>query len=211
MKKSTIAIFLLILVIGCLMSCSKSTSDQTAVTPSEQQETAEFADSSVFIDLIMKSYSARNFTEGVVSDEALEIILQSANKAPSAMNAQPWHFTVVKNSDMARQLVPRDYKEGAVVIVVSGKPFDRPGLKIAFDAGLASQNIYLAAQALGLGARLYFGGVQNVNENLKDVLGIPNGYEAEIIILTAYLDPSTDALTSASPRRPIEENVNYVD
>ena len=211
MKKSTTVIFLAILVVSCFVSCSKSTSNQTAVTSSEQQESVESADSSVFIDLIMRSYSARNFAEGLVSDEALEIILQSAHKAPSAMNAQPWHFTVIKNSDIARQLVPRDYKDGAAVIIVSGKPFDRPGLKIAFDAGLASQNIYLAAQALGLGVRLYFNGVQNVNDNLKGDLGIPDGYEAEIIILIAYLDPSTDALTSASPRKPLAENINYVD
>ena len=210
MKKSIITFLITVLLISSFTTCGKS-SEQSAESPSVQQELAETADPSDFIDLIMKSYSARNFTEGLVSDEVLEIILQSAHKAPSAMNSQPWHFTLVKNIDMARQLVPNHYKEGAAVIVVSGKPFERPGLKIAFDAGLASQNIYLAAQALGLGARHFFNGVQNVNDNLKGTLGIPEGYEAEIIILIAYVDPGIDALTAASPRRPLEENVNYID
>ena len=210
MKKSIIAIFLTVLAIGCFMSCSKSNNEQTAEQPPVQQDLVEQSESSGLIDLIMRSYSGRMYTESLVSDDVIETILQSGQKAPSAMNSQPWHFTVVKDIALASQLASRDYKEGVAVIVVSGKPHDRPGLNAVFDVALAAQNIYLAAQALGLGARHYFNGVQNINENLKGVLGIPDAYEAQIIILAGYLDDSADALTSASPRRPLEDNVNYV-
>lgn len=127
------------------------------------------------------------------------------------MNAQPWHFTVIKNSETAGQLASRNYVEGAVVIVVSGRPDEKVGVSIAFDSGLATQNMYIAAQSLGFGAHLYYGGVQDINDNMKDTLGIPDDYEAQIIMLVGYLDDSVDAVSSASARNPLSGNVNYVD
>ena len=174
-------------------------------------EPVELAVSSDLIDAIMLTYSGKSFKAGEVHDDFLEAILQSGQKAPSAQNAQPWHFTVIKNSEIAKQLVSRDYREGAAVIVVSGKPDERRGVHIAFDCALATQNMYLAAQSLGLGAHLYYSGVQNINNSMKGTLGIPDGYEAQIIMLIGYLDDSADAVTSASPRNPVNNNVNYVE
>lgn len=178
---------------------------------SEQYEPVELTVSSNTIDMIMSSYSGKTFKEGSVPDDALEAILQSGQKAPSAMNAQPWHFTVIKNSEIAAELPSRNYAEGAVVIVVSGKPDESAGVNIAFDCALATQNMYIAAQSLGLGAHLYYGGVQDINNNMKETLGIPDGYEAQIIMLVGYLDESVDAVASASVRNPLSDNVNYVD
>ena len=178
---------------------------------SAQYEPVELAVSSDLIDAIMSSYSGKSFKEGAVPDDVLEAILQSGQKAPSATNAQPWHFTVIKNSETAAQLASRNYVEGAVVIVVSGRPDEKVGVSIAFDCALATQNMYLAAQSLGLGAHLYYGGVQNINDSMKDTLGIPNDYEAQIIMLVGYLDDGVDAVSSASARNPLSDNVNYID
>ena len=174
-------------------------------------EPVELDVSSDMIDAIMRTYSGKSFKEGSIPDDLLEAILYSGQKAPSATNAQPWHFTVIKNSDIAAQLASRNYQQGAVVIVVSGKPDDRRGVNVAFDCALATQNMYLAAQSLGLGAHLYYSGVQNINDSMKDSLGIPDEYEAQIIMLVGYIADDVDAMTSASARNPIANNVNYVD
>ena len=178
---------------------------------SAQYEPVELAASSDLIDAIMSSYSGKSFKEGAVPDDVLEAILQSGQKAPSASNGQPWHFTVIKDSEIAAQLASRNYVEGAVVIVVSGKADESVGVSIAFDCALATQNMYLAAQSLGLGAHLYYGGVDNINETMKDTLGIPDGYEAQIIMLVGYLDDSVDVVSSASARNPLSDNVNYIE
>ena len=163
------------------------------------------------IDAIMNSYSGRSFKEGVIPDETIEILLNAGQKAPSAGNAQPWHFTVIKNTEVARQVAPRHYAEGALVIVISGKPDSRrPGIEI-FDCASASQNIYLAAQDLGFGVRQYINGVREVNDGMKESLGIPDGYNAVIIMLIGYPDEETDAVSSASVRRPFESNVNFIE
>ena len=184
---------------------------QPSAMPSEPYEPVDLAVSSDAIDAIMASYSGKSFKEGVVPDDVLDTILQSGQKAPSATNAQPWHFTAIKNSEIAAQLASRNYVEGAAVIVVSGRPDEKVGVNVAFDCALATQNMYIATQSLGLGAHLYYGGVQNINDSMKESLGIPDGYEAQIIMLVGYLDDSVDAVTSASARNPLSGNVNYIE
>ena len=207
MKKRFLSIFIVFTVILGIAACDSSRPSQTP--PETADQTVEPAVSSVLIDAIQESYSGRAFKEAAVPDAVLEAILQSGQKAPSAGNAQPWHFTVIKDTATARQISPRHYSDGAVVIVISGKSNGR--FDPTFDCALAAQNIYLAAQFLGLGARMYYGGVQDVNDNRKGSLGIPDDYSAEIILLVGYLDDNTDAVTSASPRRPLAENVNYIE
>jgi nitroreductase len=39
----------------------------------------------------------RNFTDKEVPDEIIKEIIRAGTYAPTAMNAQPWRFVVVKN------------------------------------------------------------------------------------------------------------------
>ena len=203
MKKQIAAFLLTIILAVCFIACDAS-------KPAAENG-AEHDISSDLINAIMGSYSERSFKEGEVPYDILETILYCGQKAPSAANAQPWHFTVITNNEIARRTAPRHYAEGAAVIVISGKPNERVGINIAFDAALASQNIYLAAQALGFGTRQYYTGVQDINDNQKSALGIPDDYTAQIIMLIGHIADEVDAVTAASARRPLESNVNYVE
>jgi len=177
----------------------------------EPYEPVELAVTSDAIEAIMNSYSGKAFKAGAVPDEVIETILQTGQKAPSAVNQQPWHFTVVRNSELASQLASRNYQDGGIVIVVSGKTNENVGVSVAFDCALATQNMYIAAQSLGYGAHLYYGGVDTVNNSMKDTLGIPEEYDAQIIMLVGHIADDTDALSSASSRKVIQDNINYVD
>ena len=208
MKNKVIVFLLMFAMTMFVLACdsSKNVSGNTA----EQSGAAENDASYGLIKAIMGSYSERSFKEGAVPDDILQTILECAQKAPSAGNAQPWHFTVITNNEIAKQTAPRHYVEGAAVIVISGKADERRGVSIAFDTALASQNIYLAAQALGFGTRQYYTGVQNINDTQKTALGIPDDYSAQIIMLVGFVADDVDALTSASARRLFETNVNYI-
>jgi len=46
---------------------------------------------------------------------------------------------------------------------------------------------------------------------MKDTLGIPEEYDAQIIMLVGHIADDTDALSSASSRKVIQDNINYVD
>lgn len=64
----------------------------------------------VFLQVINDRRSIRNYTDEKVSDEDLNLILESARQAPSGENAQPWRFIVVRDeknkkflSDLSRR------------------------------------------------------------------------------------------------------------
>lgn len=158
--------------------------------------------------VILEGYTARSFTTTTVDDDAIKIILQCGNKAPSARNSQPWRFTVVKDQELIGQMV-RDATAGNVVIIVSGLQTDQPGMSISFDCGLATQNMVVAAQSLGLGAHIYTSPVQNINANLKQALEIPEGYNAVSVLQIGHIEKSPDAVSSASPRNDLKDVVNY--
>ena len=103
--------------------------------------------------------SIRSYKDEKVSRDQIDILLKAAVEAPSARNAQPWHFTVVQNEALLKEIydeVKASMKEdianifhGAkTVIFLSCDPDSRWG---RLDCGIAVQNIALAAHAIGLG------------------------------------------------------------
>ncbi|GHV26528.1 NAD(P)H nitroreductase [Clostridia bacterium] len=129
---------------------------------------------------ILDRRSTRSFTADQISREALDLILQAAIWAPSGGNNQTWLFTAIQNKNILLQLnalareafisryVPDDdypgkhgmktaaqndtfnfYKHAPTLIIASNVP----GYENAMaDCSLALENVFLAAQSLGLGS-----------------------------------------------------------
>ena len=55
-------------------------------------------------DTIHSQRAIRHFSKKSVSDEALEMILNTANHAPSGGNRQPWRFVVIHDAEIKRRL-----------------------------------------------------------------------------------------------------------
>lgn len=128
---------------------------------------------SSIIDGIIERRSIRKFRPEGVSRDLLELLVKAATFAPSAMNTQLWHFTVIENKEKIDRLtetlrsaathesVPDFLSKmvakptytvnyGApVLIVISG---DRSRSTTINDCTLAAGNIMLAAHSLGLGS-----------------------------------------------------------
>ncbi len=158
-------------------------------------------------DVIMSGYSAKSFSADPVADSDLETILRCGMKAPSARNSQPWRFTVVKNSDLISEVL-RGPAPGNVLIIISGTEDKQVGMFVDYDCGLATQNMYIAAQSLGLGAHIYAGPIANINSK-KESFGIPEGFRAVAALRIGHIDRSVDAVSSASPRKTWEEMVFF--
>ena len=123
------------------------------------------------INNIFTRHSVRNFTGEKIKKEDLLMILKAGMSAPSAVNRQPWSFVVVAKRETldalcaklpyAKMLLKAD-----VAIVVCGAPDKSKVLNAAVkmvagislgdywitDCSAASENILLAAHALGYGA-----------------------------------------------------------
>lgn len=113
------------------------------------------------IDNIMTRTSIRSFTDEALTDVLIETLLKAGMAAPSAVNKQPWKFVVVKNRSIMKQIADsigpsRPAANAACVIAVCGdmtKTLDGIGrANWIHDCSAATENILLAAHALGLGA-----------------------------------------------------------
>jgi nitroreductase len=158
-------------------------------------------------DVIMSGYSVKSFSADPVSDGNLETILRCGMKAPSARNSQPWRFTVVRNDELISEVL-RGPAPGNVLVIISGTEDKEVGMFVDYDCGLATQNMYIAAQSLGLGAHIYASPIANINSK-KESFGIPAGFRAVAVLRIGNIDKGVDAVSSASPRKTYEEMVNF--
>lgn len=107
------------------------------------------------LEAIFTRRSVRKYTDESVSEEDLKTLLEAAMNAPSANNRQPWHFIVVRKRarlDAIMDVHPysKMLKEASLAIVVCGDS-DITKTYWVQDCSAATQNILLAARALGLG------------------------------------------------------------
>jgi nitroreductase len=163
---------------------------------------------SAAVNLILNHYAARNFVEGAISASDLDTIVKAGIRAPSAVNRQPWYFTVVQNPDLAKQIVPASVS-GNVLIVVSAQGDGKTNSVQILDCALAVQSIYLAAQSLGYGSRIYTGPMDTINSRFKAQLGFPSGYSAVALVRVGKIQGPVDAVSAASSRKSAEELVTY--
>lgn len=106
------------------------------------------------LQLLHQRRSIRRYTNQTISDEQLEQLLRAAMAAPSASNKQPWQFVVIQERAMLSQLsevhpYTKMLREAPLCVAVCG---DRNNKFWEQDCAAATQNILLAATALGLGA-----------------------------------------------------------
>ncbi|MGA9049351.1 MAG: nitroreductase family protein [Dehalococcoidia bacterium] len=147
------------------------------------------------IEAIMTRRSIRKYTEQPVADEVVERLLRAGMAAPSAANEQPWHFAVIKDRSLLDQVPsfhPHSHmiKGAALAILVC----EDPGLEVVKGRGMldcanATENILLAAHALGLGA--VWLGIYPVEERMngmRKLLGIPSQIIPVALVSIGYPD-----------------------
>ena len=153
-------------------------------------------------------YAASDFRMGTVTKAELDQIIQAGVRAPSARNSQPWYFTVVQDQFLGGQII-RQFSHGNVLIIVSAKGDGKTNGPVILDCGLAVQSMYLAAQAIGLGSRIYTGPVDDINRHYKTKLGLASDQNAIAVIRIGHISPFADAVSSASPRNNTDKTVTY--
>jgi len=150
-------------------------------------------------EAISSRRSIRTFEKRAVSDEQVGMLIDAARHAPSAGNIQPWEFVIVRDQQTKRQLssaaLNQAVIEGAPVVIVvcanearSGQGYGSRGVTLYCiqDTAAATQNILLAACALGLGT-CWVGAFReemvrrslNTPTDVRPVAMIPVGYPAE--------------------------------
>jgi nitroreductase len=111
------------------------------------------------LDFIFRRRSIRHYLDRPVDRDDLVRLLQAAMATPSTCNQQPWEFVVVTEREMLdelrRHLVAGRYNAPAAIAVRANLRLAHPGptgrMYWPLDCSAATENILLAAPALGLG------------------------------------------------------------
>lgn len=112
------------------------------------------------LEVINDRKSVRNYTGELISMEDINLILKAAMAAPVAIHLMPWKFIVVRNKEKLKILseglpFAKMLPKAGTGIIVCAAPHEAALGKEEFailDCACASENILLAAEALGLGA-----------------------------------------------------------
>lgn len=113
------------------------------------------------MEAILRRKSIRKFTGEAISEEALQTILKAGMAGPSAVNARPWQFLVVRDPETLARMADcngpaaRPLKGAALGILVCGdleRAYPRARDYWVIDGAIAAQNMILAATELGIGS-----------------------------------------------------------
>jgi nitroreductase len=139
------------------------------------------------IDALKGRRSVRSYEDKPVPREVLEEIIDAARLAPTANNTQPWEFIVVTERDMRAKVADlTDYgkfiAQSSACVVVFARDVER----YIEDGSAATENILIAAHALGLGACWVAGYKKAYEDPLREILGVPTGYKLVSLVAVGY-------------------------
>ena len=153
------------------------------------------------VEAIRKRRAIRAYTSEKLTEEQIDTLVEAALWSPSAVNAQPWHITVITDQELILQLeaelvaeMKRTGDEALrkrlesrnnkalydTPLFFSISSRDSRGYD-TIDAGIMAQTICLAAQSMGLGS-VMIGSMRSLFQSdrgdyWRERLGFPEGYD----------------------------------
>lgn len=150
----------------------------------------------MFIDLLRKRRSIRNFLDRQVEQDKVDLLLEAMLRAPSSRSLYPWEFVVVQNRETINALSRAKphgsafMKNANLAIVVCADP-EICDVWVE-DCSIVSLLLHLQATDLGLGScwvqiRLREHNAQmSAEEYVADILGLKEGMVVEAIVAIGY-------------------------
>lgn len=140
---------------------------------------------------ILSRRSVRKYTPQTPSAETVRALLDSAMAAPSANNAQPWHFVVVTEPAQLTALAGvlpygQMLKQAPLAIAVCAE-VARDERYWVQDCSAAAQNMLVAAHALGLGG-VWLGVYPREErvDGVAQILSLPEGVVPLCVLSLGY-------------------------
>lgn len=172
-------------------------------------------DTSAVLQCIETRTSVRQYqSDRTISRDTVELLLRAAMSAPTAMNKQPWAFVVLDDRATLDSLVSalpyaRMLSHAPLAIVTCGdmsKAIEGDGCDFWIqDVSAATENLLIAAHALGLGA--VWTGVYPIQERVEGIqkaLGLP-----KTIIPLSVVPVGYPAGAQQPKDKWLPENIHY--
>jgi len=152
-------------------------------------------------DAVRTVLAVRQFQDKPIPEPIIQQIVEAGHLTASSMNGQPWHFIVIQDKDMLRQLgtlaQTGPYIAHAPLAIVVGMEQSPYGVS---DGSRAIQSMILTAWAQGVGSNWV--GFENLPQ-VNSVLGMPS--EIEILAILPFGYPVEAIGKGQKKRKPLGE------
>ena len=161
------------------------------------------------LSAIFQRRSIRKYTDQPVESEKLELLLQAAMAAPSAMNSKPWEFVVITDSTKLAQcrkrLIFGNRNAPAAILVCGNSEASANRVAKNFwvqDCSAAIENILVAAVGLGL-ATVWIGihPVKRFERTLREITGLPAEVTPLGLVYVGYGAEQKESRSQYDPER----------
>lgn len=160
---------------------------------------------STVLEIIDSRSSIRKYTDQPLPADVCRTLIEAGLKAPTAANKREIHITVVGKDDPVQAEIQNDLNPNAPVSFYYNAPVTMylSGVESfkwsPVDAGIAVENIHLAAASLGLGS-VILGCMEAVLNGEKKAeyakkLAFPEGYKYFVAIAVGYPDTTKEPHT----------------
>ena len=154
----------------------------------------------IVMENILSRKSVRSYTTEAVPEEMVQTLLKAAMAAPSAKNRQPWEFVVLNDravlDTLAEQLrYAKMLAQAPLAIVVCAETHHKTddgqlveNQRWEHDASAATENLLLAAEAMGLGAVWTAADDNERAGYVRAAIGIPDSFSPLCVVAVGWPD-----------------------
>jgi len=139
------------------------------------------------VDVVLSRRSIRRYEKKEIPKDVLDKIFEAGRQAPSAANKQPWHFIVLNDSEVKKELSKglfnRFINDATVTVVGCAHKDLIAGKWSIISTTIALQNMVIAAWALGVGS-CWVGDFNE--EKVKKLLNIPESWNVVALVSFGY-------------------------
>jgi len=159
-------------------------------------------------DAIKKRRSVRVYSDKPIIKEHLEKIVDAGRFAATARNIQPWEFVVVTKDETLKKLAGladngRFIAQAKACIAI----FSQDTKYYLEDGSAATQNILLAASALGIGSCWVAGDKKPYCSQVSALLGVPASLKLVSLVALGY--PQDDKAFYIAEKKSFRELLHW--
>ncbi|HEY9124311.1 MAG TPA: nitroreductase family protein [Bacteroidales bacterium] len=170
-----------------------------------------------FLELAKKRFSSRKYLDKGIERSKLELLLEAARVAPSAVNKQPWLFYVFSSPEGLEKIRPcyhRDWFKTAPVVIVAVADHKAGWVRSSdgkdhcdIDLAIAIDHITLQATDLGLSTCW----VCNFDvDACKKALQLSDSFEPVALIPVGYPAEEKESIRFETERKSLNTIVRWL-
>ena len=154
------------------------------------------------LEAINKRISVRVYTDRKIEKVKLEQLIEAARQAPTARAIEPWEFIVVTDKDKIRALAEitdhgKFMKDATCCIAL----YCQDTKYYLEDGAAATENILIAATALGIGSCWIAGDKKPYASQISKALDVPRGHKLVSLISLGF---AKDKLKKTRKRKLVD-------